>query len=202
MRKFKILTLFIIIFSISKGGDEIKNEFSGFSLEGFTGLQFANFPNSINKTSYALGVFPRYNFYAPVDYFSVSVGSPSSIGFELFAGTGGSAIGFLGDIPITLDINLGDRATDNNYLFGFFAGGGINYNYTYYNYTNTGSASIHSFGPVIHAGFRWVYRGRPTGLRISYMNGIFNNQELPVGIINLEKGNPEFVSIAILYKFF
>ncbi|MFT6745826.1 MAG: hypothetical protein ACJAZ2_000164 [Glaciecola sp.] len=143
-------------------------EYQSWSADAMGGLFF---PSQAPLLFYSFGVYPRYNFIAPKDYFSISVGSPLNLGFSFTAGSYGTFIQFMGDIPVTVDLNLGSRATlFNESLFGAYVGAGFNYNYMFYQ-VNDDKATIHTVGPMIHGGFRWEINGRETGFRVSYLSG-------------------------------
>jgi hypothetical protein len=127
------------------------------------------------------------------------VGAPLNTGFSLLTSSVGSLIQFMGDVPLTVDLNIGSRATPfNDYLFGAFFGAGINYNYMYYQ-VGASSNHLHTFGPVIHGGFRWEFQGRETGLRISYLNGFGGPDEIINSIVVEGSPGAKILSISILY---
>ena len=155
--------------SIIKNDKPNFKEFSGFSYEILAGFFI---PSSIPLVYYSFGFYPRYNILAPKDWISLSVGSPTNAGFDFAAGSGGSLIRYMLDIPLTLDVNLGARATkDNTSIFGAFLGAGLNYNFMHVTFNNY-KADVNTFGPVIHGGLRWMMNGRPSGIRISYLTGL------------------------------
>jgi hypothetical protein len=144
-------------------------EFSGFSYEVLAGIFI---PSSFNLIYYGFGFYPRYNIIAPKDWISLSIGSPSNVGIDFAAGSFGTLFRYMIDIPITMDVNLGARATKNNEsLFGAFLGAGLNYDFMHIALNDT-KLNINTFGPVMHGGFRWTMNGRPSGVRFSYLTGI------------------------------
>ena len=179
---------------------ERNDEYKGYKLDGMMGLQRGYHPANFNTIIYTLGGFPRYNFVAPKDWFSISAGSPVQLGFDLLTSNVGTFVSFTSDIPAVVDINLGSQATkDGEYYFGGFIGGGINYNLSYFLY-NTQKIVSHSFGPIIHAGLRWLYRERPVGFRISYLKGVINNAEKDDWIINDDEDlYPTFITLNVTY---
>jgi hypothetical protein len=163
-------------------------EYQSWSVDAMGGVFL---PSQINLLFYSFGVYPRYNVFAPKDYFSISAGVPANIGFSFSAGPFGTFIQFMGDVPLTIDLNIGSRATPfNESIFGAYVGGGINYNFMYYQ-INGSNTNLHSLGPVIHGGFRWTINGRETGFRISYLNGIGELEES-------ERRN-SILSISVIY---
>ncbi|MFT6715607.1 MAG: hypothetical protein ACJA0Q_000234 [Saprospiraceae bacterium] len=207
MNKKIISLLFslIVLFSSTKafGGEEatgtttpMYKEYQSWSADAMGGLFF---PSSIPLLFYSFGVYPRYNILAPKEYLTVSVGSPLNLGFSFTAGTFGTFIQFMGDIPLTVDLNIGSRATPfDESLFGAYIGGGFNYNYMFFQ-INEDKASLHTFGPTVHGGFRWEINGRQTGFRISYLNGFGTPDEMVNGI--LVEGSPgnNIFSLSIIY---
>ena len=204
----KTLLLLILInqslFAQKDAVDDLMG-FTGPALEGMSGLQFGVLPNSDEDPfSTLFGFFPRYNFHAPKNWYSFSVGAPMGFGVSFgYTSSLGSTYNISADLPVTLDINLGHHATaSSNVLFGGFFGIGAGYNFTKYNYFGIRYANLHSLGPVIHGGFRWIYAGRPTGFRIAYMPVLSSNYNTPDGIVQVEKFNPYFITISLVYKVF
>lgn len=205
MIRMKHLILITAIFaSCFLGAQETKEkldleEYAGFSLEGMTGLQFVSLPGDYNPSNYTFGFLGRYNFIAPTEWISLSASSPTQMGLNIIASNAGSLMQFSADIPFALDLNLGARATtDNLNMIGGFMGGGINYNYTFLNYS-TIKINSHSFGPMVHAGIRWDLNNRPMGLRVSYMWGLFNNFEKDEAVVYEGKSYPTVLTINLLY---
>lgn len=189
----------LIGFSQVKNNAVVYDEFSGYSLDGLSGIQMASIPGDLNPVNYMFGLFGRYNFVAPVNWFSVSAGSPSQLGLNLIASNQGSLLQFTAGIPATIDLNIGARATsENESLIGAFVGGGINYNYTYFKLNNS-TINSHAFGPVLHGGFRWTYYGRPLGLRVAHLWGFLNNTELDPTLIIEGRNYPTFLTINLMY---
>jgi len=171
-------------------------EYQSWSTDAMGGIFL---PNEVSLLFYSFGGYPRYNFIAPSDYFTLSVGAPLNAGFSLLLSSFGNLIQFMGDVPITVDLNVGSRATPfNDNMFGAFFGGGINYNYMYYQ-INGATTNLHTFGPVIHGGFRWEFQGRETGFRISYLNGFGSPDESVNGIVVEGSPGMNVFSISILY---
>jgi hypothetical protein len=149
-------------------------EYQSWSTDAMGGLFI---PSAANLWYTSFGVFPRYNFIAPKDHLTVSVGSPLNLGFGFSGGSNGTYVQFMGDVPVTIDLNIGSRATPfDDSKFGAYLGGGLDYNYMYYQFDNI-KANLHTFGPIIHGGFRWELNGRQTGFRISYLSGFSRTTE-------------------------
>ena len=176
------------------------NEYKGAKLDGMMGIQLGYHPANFNTMIYTLGGFPRYNFVAPKDWFSISAGAPIQVGFDLLSGNAGTFVSFTSDLPTVIDINLGAQSTaDSEYYIGGFIGGGVNYNLSYFLY-NTQKIVSHSFGPVVHAGLRWLYKERPVGFRISYLKGEINNAEKDEWLVNdKEDLYPTFITLNVTY---
>lgn len=176
------------------------NEYKGNKLDGMMGIQLGYHPANFNTIIYTIGGFPRYNFVAPKDWFSISAGAPVQVGFDLLSSNAGTFVSFTSDLPVVIDINLGAQSTtDSEYYIGGFIGGGLNYNLSYFLY-NTQKIVSHSFGPVVHAGLRWLYRERPVGFRISYLKGVINNAEKDEWLVNdTEDLYPTFITLNVTY---
>lgn len=176
---------------------ESYNEYSGLKLDGMMGTQIGIHPANFNTIIYSLGAYPRYAFVAPRDWFSITAGVPIQLGFDLLSNGSSTFIAFTSDVPASVDINLGSQSTpDGEYYVGAFAGGGLNYNFSYFSQNEKPS---HSFGPMVHGGLRWIYRERPVGFRVSYLWGLVNNVEEDPAIIYEEKTYPTFISFNITY---
>ena len=107
----------------------------------------------------------RVNFLEPQDDLSVSASMPLSLGGSI--GTYGGLLVL--DLPLTVDVNIGDRATDDATApFGAFVGAGGGFNFM------LGNGYIRSFGPLTHTGLRVTspFTGRSVTLRFSYLFGL------------------------------
>ena len=103
------------------------------------------------------------------------------------------------DVPITVDVNFGARATPyNESLFGAYLGAGFDYNFMNFTY---GSFKIiqHTFGPTIHGGLKWTFNGRDTGIRISYTSGFGTADEVVNGIIVAGESGNKILSFSLIY---
>ena len=185
-------------------------EYQGWSGDAMGGIFI---PNTVPLLFYSFGAYPRYNFFAPKDYLTLSLGAPLNLGFNLATGTFGSLIQFMGDVPITIDFNIGSRATEfNESLFGGYIGGGLNYDYMFYQRKIQSETTeylqkinLHTFGLIIHGGFRWEINGRQTGFRISYLSGFATpeesttNEEGSIEIINGGNEGNKIFSFSVIY---
>ena len=180
------------LFNDGKSYSGISSQFTGFDIEGQTGFYFLTLGQNdigqdLDRVFYTFGAYPKYNFFAPTDIYSFSVGSPMSIGIDFIAGSFGSFYGFMFDAPLVVDFNLGTSATrDNGYFFGIYGGGGLNYNFSTFgsndvNYTN------HLVGPLVHGGLRWMYNQSETGFRLSYM---FQQPDKDTEVNGIQVSNP------------
>ena len=201
----KTLYIILIIFSstVSAQISNIPPDFNGVSTELFATYQFNHQPGSgLTIPFYGFGVYPRYNFLAQNNYLSLAVGSPLNGGFDFVASTAGSMVQYFIDLPAELTLNFGERATTSaDYYFGGYIGGGIEYNYAVYSDSFGFKAKSSSIGPMISAGIRYKYMGRPLGIRASYMVGYLNNfKEDPCNCITYENGTvPKVLNLSIAY---
>jgi hypothetical protein len=107
----------------------------------------------------------RLNMFEPKKYLSISASCPFSIGGSI--GSFGSFLAI--DVPLTVDLNIGDRATSKADIpAGAFIGGGGGFNML------VGGGMLRSYGPLAHAGVRVTspLSGRSITLRISYLFGL------------------------------
>ncbi len=200
----KLLLLFLVSVSLKSFSQEEEGvpfaQYSGWSIEAFLTAQFSVQPGSeIPLPFYGMGVYPRYN-YSLVDYFSIAIGTPLNGGIDAYGSSVVSYFKFFTDVPLELTLNVGSRATKNSdYLFGAYLGGGIDYNYSVFSDSNGFRASTHSFGPMVSAGIRYKYAGRPLGVRISYMLGVVNNFKEDPYIIYNNSTNPQIFTLSLAY---
>ena len=156
-------------------------------------------PLKYSLNYYGFGFFPRYNFIAPKEYLSVSAGAPMNVGLDVFVSSGGSIIQYMIDLPLVLDFNIGSRATRfDDTPFGAFLGGGLAYNFSHLTF-GTANLNLHTFGPMVHGGFRWRMNGRETGVRISYLSGFGKRSEEVNGIIVEGQPGNKILSISVIY---
>lgn len=201
----KLLFLFLVSISFQSLSQEEEEgvpfaQYSGWSLEAFLTAQFSVQPGSeIILPFYGMGVYPRYN-YSLVDYFSIAIGTPLNGGVDAYGSSFASYFKFFADVPVELTLNVGSRATKNaDYLFGAYVGGGVDYNYSVFSDSFGFRASTHSFGPIVSAGIRYKYLGRPLGIRISYMLGVVNNFKEDPYIIYNNSTNPKILTLSLAY---
>jgi hypothetical protein len=177
-------------------------KYAGWTFESLSGIHFF-IDEIVSRSIYTLGVYPRYNFYAPKRNYSFSTGFPSGVGFGFASANGLSYYNFLIQTPVTLDLNLGTHSTkDFTSPFGFFIGGGINNNFTAVG-AGFNRARFYTLGPIVHGGFRWMNRGRVNGFNISYSQPFGEKTEtIPgSGIIVENTNNRRIFSITLIYGF-
>jgi hypothetical protein len=177
-------------------------KYAGWTFESLSGIHFF-IDDIVSRSIYTLGVYPRYNFHAPKKNYSLSTGFPMGLGFGFASANGLSYYNFLIQTPITVDLNLGTHATKNfTSPFGFYIGGGINNNFTAVG-AGLNRARFYTFGPIVHGGFRWMYRGRVNGFNVSYSQPFGEKTEtIPgSGIIVQNTNNRRIFSITLIYGF-
>ncbi len=201
----KTLFFLLIMISLENFSQEEQEgvpfaEYSGWDLEALLTTQFSKQPsNSTVIPFYGMGIYPRYN-YSLVDYFSVGFGTPINGGIDASSSSYGSYFKFFTDIPLEVTLNFGSKATKKaDYLFGTFFGGGLDYNYSVFSDSYGYRASIHSFGPLLSAGIRYKYFGRPLGIRISYMSGVINNIKEDPSITYYNGTTPKILTLSLAY---
>ena len=198
----KLLFLFLVSISLENFSQEDEGvtyaKYSGWSMEAFITGQFSEQPGSdMILPFYGIGLYPRYN-RSLVNYFSVAIGTPINGGFEAQGSSTGSYFQFFADVPIELSLNLGSQATkDADYFFGAYIGGGLDYNYSVFSNSLGYRVNSHSFGPMISAGIRYMFRGRPIGIRLSYMLGMVNNFKEDPYIIYNKSTNPKILTLSL-----
>lgn len=203
MKNLLSIILFFITSSIFAQESNTPTDHTGWSTELFASYQFNIQPgNELTIPFYGFGAYPRYNFLAQNDYLSLGFGTPVNGGLDFAASSAGSIWQYFIDLPAELTLNFGERATSNaDYLFGGYIGGGFGYNYAVYSDSFGFQAKSSSFGPMISAGVRYKYMGRPLGIRASYMVGFSNNfKEDPCNCIEYENGTiPKVLNLSIAY---
>jgi|GEM_PF-2338027 len=106
----------------------------------------------------------RMNYYEFNEFLSLSASCPASIAGYFSSYYGGR---FSIDLPITADINFGNRANDiTEFPVGGFLGMGGGFNLM------MGFGNSISYGPLVHGGFRAAVAGRPFTVRASYLFGV------------------------------
>ncbi len=132
----------------------------------------------------------RLNVYQLNDEVAFSASAIPSLGGYFNSQTGG----YLGvDLPVTIDANIGNRATDDSgSSFGGFAGLGYGFNLM------VGNGSSKSHGVLFQAGIRteFEFRGvdRRLTLRASYLLGSGE-----VDPLTDESPNPSVIGVGLLY---
>lgn len=155
----------------------------------------------VGRSLYGFILQSRYQFFSPVEWFSLSFDAPAGIGFDYFASSGGNVYGFYIKAPLTIDFNIGAGAYRNSdYVFGFFGGSGINYSYNTFGF-NDQSKTIHLLGPYFHAGFRWRQAGFLNGIMISYSFALPTPNETINGVEIRNSITKQAVGISYLYWF-
>ena len=203
MKKILSTILIVISSAVNAQDSNMPADYNGISTELFATYQFNHQPgNGLLIPFYGFGAYPRYNFLAQNDYLSLAIGTPLNGGFDFAASTAGSMIQYFIDLPTELTLNFGERATTSaDYYFGGYIGGGFGYNYAVYSDSFGFKAKSSSFGPMVSAGIRYKYMGRPLGIRVSYMIGYLNNfKPDPCNCIEYENGTiPKVLNLSIAY---
>ena len=160
--------LFVLLFSFLFCASQAQNSASS-NKEKFTSSFHQETGFTLYFSPYAIipvGTYwGRVNFLEPKDELSVSASMPLSLGGSI--GTYGGLLVL--DLPLTIDVNIGDRATDDAFApFGAFVGAGGGFNFM------LGNGYMRSFGPLTHAGLRVTspFTGRSVTLRFSYLFGL------------------------------
>lgn len=182
MKYIIVLYLFLLSFiGYSQDGDAFdKSSNIGWNIEmGWTFSMNHQPGNDLIAPFAGVGVYPRYNLYAPFDYLSISTGLPSNFG--IITGAEGLAIlprwqPFF-DTNLEFALNYGERANvASDYLFGGYIGAGFGYNYAaYFHDVGENKFVSSALGPVFSFGLRFNYKGTPVGIRMAYMPGLINN---------------------------
>lgn len=171
-------------------------EFQAWSSEISAGI-FA--PRTYPLNYYGVGWFPRYSLVAPKEYLAISAGAPMHAGLDLVLTGNGNLIQYMIDVPLVIDFNFGARATDfDDTPFGVFIGGGLGYNFSHFTLGDT-KLNIHTFGMLIHGGFRWRMNGRDSGVRIAFLSGFSGPAEEVNGIIVEDQPGNKILSLTFLY---
>ncbi|MDC1188985.1 hypothetical protein N8089_04240 [Flavobacteriales bacterium] len=203
MKKTFYILLIIFSSNLNAQDNSIAPDFNGVSTELFATYQFNHQPgNGLTIPFYGFGIYPRYNFLAQNNYLSLAVGSPFNGGFDFVASNAGSIIQYFIDLPAELTLNFGERATTGaDYYIGGYVGGGFGYNYAVYSDSFGFKAKSSSFGPMVSAGIRYKYMGRPVGIRVSYTVGYLNNfKEDPCNCLTYENGTiPKILNLSFAY---
>jgi hypothetical protein len=178
------------------------NDLKGYAFELLGTTSISSQPNG-NYPFLGLGTYIRYNYFAPADYISLSVGFPINIGIQVYSqNSTQSEILYFHDIPIEFCLNFGARATkEADYILGAFFGAGISYNYSHIKSADIVLLNSHSAGPHLSLGLRYKYSGRPLGIRMSLMSGVINNFKPDPSIIYEGETMPIILNLSIAYGF-
>ena len=133
MKHIIALYLFLLSFiGYSQDGDafDISNNI-GWNIEMMGTISINHQPgNDLTVPFVGVGVYPRYNLYAPFDYLSISTGLPSNFGIV----PGDDDLMYLPlwqpffDTNLEVALNFGERANvASDYLFGGYIGIGFHY---------------------------------------------------------------------------
>ncbi|MFZ9848687.1 MAG: hypothetical protein ACO3EE_11115, partial [Flavobacteriales bacterium] len=159
--------LFVLLFSIFFCAVQAQNSNSADTTFKPTFHQESGF--TVYLSPYAIipvaTYWGRVNFLEPQKELSVSASIPISLGGRI--GTFGGLLVL--DVPLTVDVNIGDRSTKKaTSKAGAFVGAGGGFNLM------LGNGYVRSFGPLTHAGLRVTspFTGRSGTLRFSYLLGI------------------------------
>ncbi len=202
-KQIYILFLFLSFVSFSQETNSYSVNYKSWSVDVFLTSQL-NYQPAIGGIIpfYGLGIYPRYNFFAPEDYFSLGIGFPVNLGIEGYGSQGVSHFQFFADTPLELTLNIGDKATQfSEYYFGCYFGGGISYNCSLYNNSVNNLKNVsNSLGPILSFGFKYRYMERPIGIRASYMWGLINDfKKDPTIIYQNDSNYPKILNLSITY---
>ena len=209
MKHIIALYLFLLSFiGYSQDGDafDISSNI-GWNIEMMGTISINHQPgNDLTVPFVGVGVYPRYNLYAPFDYLSISTGLPSNFGIvpeddDLFNILPLWQPFF--DTNLEVALNFGERANvASDYLFGGYIGAGFGYNYAAYFPDGENKFVSSALGPVFSFGLRYNYSGAPVGIRMAYMPGLINNfKEDPCNCIVYNSGTtPQVFTLSLLYN--
>ena len=138
---------------------------------------------------YGAFYFPRMNAFENKSI-SVSAGVPVTAGILASNDEGSSRIGFGFDVPLMIDLSIGAGSSDKNEsIVGGFVGAGFglthaNHKFTY---TSPGWTGVErykgtSYGPVVHAGFRYAHYKWDLTIRLFYKRGLEEQKFQTFGI--------------------
>lgn len=189
--------------SFADDDDIMMETYEGWGVDMFVTAQLSLQPaTDYPLLFYGVGAYPRYNFYAPQDYYSIAVGLPLNAGLDAYGSSAGSYYQYFIDVPVELTFNAGYKATLHaDYYMGGYLGAGLDYNYSVISSTLGTKIQTIAIGPMISGGLRYEYMGRPVGLRASFMWGLINNfEEDPCNCIEYENGTtPRVLSLSLTY---
>lgn len=203
MKHIIALYLFLLSF-IGYSQDEVAFDISsniGWNIEMMGTLTMNYQPvNNLTAPFVGVGVYPRYNLYAPFDYLSISSGLPSNFGIIPGAESDFAILPrwqpFF-DTNLEFALNFGERANvASDYLFGGYIGAGFGYNYAAYFPDDENKFVSNALGPVFSFGSRFNYLGNPVGIRVAYMPGLINNFKED----NHNGTTPQVFTLSFLYQ--
>lgn len=159
------------------------------------------FEESTGRSMYGVLFQPRYNFFSPSDLFSLSLGSPISLGFDFLSTNLGNRYGLFSEIPLAVTANLGAKATsESDYVFGVFLGSGVSYSYNLFG-QNDFSNTIHLLGPYFQGGIRWRQGGFTQGIMVNYSYALPSRSQEVNGIVLNSTITKQSIGISFLYWF-
>ena len=146
---------------------------AGFTLMVHEIASTNSYDGSIVKNIFRGGVeyFPRYNFVEG-EKSSFSVGAPVSFGVGLVNTSFDRGFMLAGDASLGLYFNQGHMATKkSNSKFGFFLGGGFSGGFANI-FLESVSPKLKSYGPMVHAGFRFPFTDDNAQIGLFYRHGL------------------------------
>lgn len=149
----KLLIFFLILVTGFRSNAQSFSHSYGVTLSFLQGRETADGPYKNLLIQKCGTYFPRYNL-SEMENTSLSVGIPLSAGIGSV--NNGDGVIYSVDAPLVGDLNFGCKSMpDNENGFGGFVGAGFGYTYT--NFASYfGSGNVSSYGPVVHAGIRFV----------------------------------------------
>ena len=138
---------------------------------------------------YGAFYFPRINAFETKTV-SVSASMPVTAGILAANDEGSSRLGFGIDLPLMIDLSMGAGASDKTESIagGFIgAGFGLTHANQKYTYTSPGWTGVErykgtSYGPVLHAGFRYAHYKYDLTIRLFYKRGLEAQKFQTIGI--------------------
>lgn len=151
LKKFLIFSL-LFLFVLASNGQSFMSSYGG-TVSIIQARETPDAPYKTEVIQLAGTYFPRYNL-------SESDNSSFSLGIPLSAGIGkvnnADGVAFSVDVPLVGDYNIGcDAIPESESGFGGYAGAGFGYGYSSAS-SYFGSSNLSSYGPLIHAGVRFV----------------------------------------------
>lgn len=171
----KLTVVFLFIFSVTAVQAQKFNHAvgAGFTLMVHEIAATNSYDGSIVKNIFRGGVeyFPRYNF-VEAGKTSFSVGAPVSFGVGLVNTSIDRGFMLAGDASLGVYFNQGHMATrKTSSRFGFFVGGGFSGGFANI-FLESVSPKIKSYGPMLHAGFRFPFTDDNAQIGLFYRHGL------------------------------